>query len=83
VKLTRVLGFCTLGSWRWGCAEKVVGLRYSLVKLAMLLCKQDTKKTLKLFYTRGYLILPMTEIVFKKHVGVLYLLVKIHKNPQR
>jgi hypothetical protein len=31
----------------------------------------------------GLPLLPMTEIVFsRKHVGVLYLLVKIHKKPQ-
>jgi hypothetical protein len=65
------------GSWRWGCAEEWLGLGEP-VRLAYARCKQ-AQKTLS-FYTQGYLILPMTEIVFsRKHVGVLYLLVKIQK----
>jgi hypothetical protein len=49
------------------------------VRLAYARCKQGTKKTLS-FYTQGYL---MMTVFSRKHVGVLYLLVKIHKKPSK
>jgi hypothetical protein len=65
-----------------GAAEEWLGLR-DLPKLGWrMLAVSRAQKTLS-FYTQGYLILPMTEIVFQESVGVLYLLVKIHKKTPR
>jgi hypothetical protein len=49
-----------------------------------MLAVSRAQKNPELFTPRVTLILPMTEIVFsRKHVGVLYLLVKIHKKPSK
>jgi hypothetical protein len=58
----RVLGFAR-GSWRWGCAEEWLGLKGpAQVRLAYAVAGHKKMS----FYTQGYLILPMTEIVFQE-----------------
>jgi hypothetical protein len=75
--VARVLRFAR-GSWRWGCAEEWLGLKGpAQVRLAYARCKQGTKKP-ELLHPG----LPNTydrNSFSRKHVGVLYLLVKIHK----
>jgi hypothetical protein len=60
----RVLGFAR-GSWRWGCAEEWLGLK-DLPKLGWrMLAVSRAQKNPELLHP-GYLILPMTEIVFQE-----------------
>jgi hypothetical protein len=62
-----------------GCAEELKGP--AQVRLAYARCKQGNK-TLS-FYTQGYPNITYDRNSFsRKHVGVLYLLVKIHKTPR-
>jgi hypothetical protein len=73
----RVLGFAR-GSWRWGCAEEWLGLKGPQVRLAY--ARWQGTKNLS-FYTQGYPNITYDRNSFQEHVGVLYLLVKIHKKP--